>query len=75
MIKKIKSVAIYKPLEMVSFAVGGEIQNGVDEKGQPKKTGQIVERVNINPFTNSVSVILSDGMVLVFKGLPISYEL
>ena len=71
--KKIKSVAIYKPTDTAVFSLGSEIIRGVDEKGKEIKTGQIVDKISISIY-NNVDVILSDKSVLCFRGFPISYE-
>jgi hypothetical protein len=63
---KIKSIAIYKPQETSSFEVGAKL---ITNK---KETDIIVESISI--FLKRVRVKFSNGMVLVFKGFPISYE-
>ena len=65
--KKIKSVAIYKPQEVATFEVGAKLIMG------GKETETVVTKISINIF-RKVKVEFSDGMVLVFKGFPISYE-
>lgn len=65
--KKIKSVAIYKPTETASFEVGAKLIMG------GKETENTVSKISVNIF-NSVKVEFSNGMVLKFKGFPISIE-
>jgi hypothetical protein len=65
---KINSVVIYKPTEHAVFEVGAKLMRGKD------KTDVDVKEISVN-FFNTVSIALSDGVVLKFKGFPISIEI
>jgi len=64
--KKITSIAIYKPTETAVFEVGQMIMYGEE------KTTIKVEKISV--FGKTVKIKLSNQNTLVLKGLPISYE-
>lgn len=66
--KKVKSVAIYKPTETAVFEVGSLLMRGEE------KTTIKVERISLG-FLRKVKIELSDGNIIVFSGFPISYEI
>lgn len=66
--KEVKSIGIYKPMETVSFSIGSKVSIGGVE------TENTVEKIIVGPFRKS-EVYMSGGMILVFEGFPISYEL
>lgn len=68
MTKKIKSITIYKPQETATFAIGAKlVTNG-------KEVDNLVVAIQVN-FFNTARISFSDGMVLVFKGFPVVYEI
>lgn len=66
--KKVKSVAIYKPTETAVFEVGSLLMRGEE------KTTIKVERIKIG-FLKKVKIELSNGNTIVFSGFSISYEI
>lgn len=64
---KVKSVSIHRPADTISFAPGDELSLG---KVENKHT---VEKIYVGMF-NAVRVQFKSGIVLVYKGFPIVYE-
>lgn len=63
---KVRSVAFYKPMETAAFEVGAHLRFDQEE------TANTVTSIEVSLF-GKVTIRISDGSSIVFRGVPFSY--